>query len=95
MNSITLLTMKPLNIFAYLLAVLFIILLIRATILVVKKNNREKKLLKIHEEYTRNEKKLRNQGLKKFTFDQGKTIVWSTDFKKATAQYQASRKNGK
>lgn len=87
--------MNTITISAYILAGLFIIFLTRATIKVIRKNNREKKLTKLHKDYEKKEKELKRKGLKKFTFNQGKTIVWALDFKSANLQYQASRKNGK
>lgn len=87
--------MSIITISAYILAGLFIIFLTKSTIKVIRKNNREKKILKLHKDYEKKEKELRRKGLKKFTFNQGNTIVWALDFKNANSQYQTSRKNGK
>lgn len=96
MNKITLyMMMKPLNIASYILAVIFIILLTRAVIKAIRNNRQMAKHKKLHKTYEKNEKQLKQQGLKKFTFNGGKTIVWANDFKAANAQYQTSRKNGK
>lgn len=87
-------TITLFNILAYILAALFIAFIIHSGIKEIRLRKRDKKLLKTHKEYEKNEKQLKQKGLKKFTFNNGNTIVWAANFKAANLQYQTSRKNG-
>jgi len=86
--------MTTFNLLAYALAALFILFITHSVIKEVRRRKREKKLLKTHREYEKNEKQLKQKGLKKFSFNNGNTIVWASNFKDANRQYQINRKNG-
>ncbi len=94
MNEITLTDLNWMNVSAYVLALLFLIFLTHATLKVIRRNREIKKNKKRHKQFLKEEKKMRKLGFKPFKFNQGKTVVWAKDFKAATAQYQASLKNG-
>jgi len=94
MNKITPPDFNYLTLAAYILAFIFIIFIIHSARKVLQKNRKIKNALKLQKDYELREKELRSKGFKRFSFNQGKNIVWAPDFKSANSHFQTDRKNG-
>lgn len=86
--------MTIITITTYLLSALFLFFLAHAIIRVVKQNRRAKSFRKRSDNIKLHQDQLKAQGLKPFTFENGKVILYSRNFKEANAQFVINRKNG-
>lgn len=83
--------MEYINYASYTLSLIFLILVGRVLI----KEYRYRRAIKPQKKYREQTKKLRDQGLKPFKFNKGKTEIWAHNFKDAQREYNNNRSNRK
>ena len=79
---------------SYLFSAVFLFFLAKSVRNVILDNRYKRKMRKRSDAIKADRENMRKQGLKEFSFENGKIKLWAKSFKQATAQYQINRKNG-
>lgn len=83
--------MHTITLISYLLSILFLVFVIRAVLRVIRDNRIQKKIISRSQKLKAQKRELRQQGLKEFTFNNGKVVIFAKNYKEANAQYQSRR----